>query len=118
MTVTIMTFRWFWKAHDAWPTNWLKWYSSFSNKHESKGPLHAWLYHWHSKIFVCQTPSLLRRSYAHYEQAETVRVLKLLLFCASEKFLRMRLLGWEKNTNSRISGDRQHGLHGNTAVTM
>jgi hypothetical protein len=24
----------------------------------------------------------------------------------------MRLLGWEKNTNSRISGDRQHGLHG------
>jgi hypothetical protein len=24
----------------------------------------------------------------------------------------------KKNTNSRISGDRQHGLHGNTAVTM
>jgi hypothetical protein len=27
MTVTIVTFRRFWKARDAWPTNWLKWYS-------------------------------------------------------------------------------------------
>jgi stress-induced morphogen len=27
MTVTIVTFRRFWKACDAWQTNWLKWYS-------------------------------------------------------------------------------------------
>jgi hypothetical protein len=43
------------------------------------------------------------------KENEMVRVLKPLLFCTSENFPTMRqgLSQLEKNTNSRISGDRQ-----------